>query len=241
MPIRKGDGTTLAPKGYQEIRLGDGTVLYSDGGGLVNRWQFSEGSGSAVADSEGSDDGTITDATWTSGTWIGDNALDFNGSSAKVDTPATTPSRDLALYATVSFDTSKSDSEHINTFGNPSGDSDTYRSLEFDGSGNVRMGIRNDATNFDTVSTSITTGTHRIVGYVDTVNEELGIAVDGTLQNTTATRSSVSASNVGEHGIGYRRNDNFGYFNGIIDEPMVQNAVPTSQELTDDFDRQPWS
>lgn len=29
MPIRMGDGTAVVPNGFQEVRLGDGTVLYS--------------------------------------------------------------------------------------------------------------------------------------------------------------------------------------------------------------------
>lgn len=35
MPIRKGDGVSLAPKGFQEVRKGDGTVIYSAGGVTV--------------------------------------------------------------------------------------------------------------------------------------------------------------------------------------------------------------
>lgn len=36
MPIRKGDGTALAPKGFQEVRKGDGTILYSGGPTLID-------------------------------------------------------------------------------------------------------------------------------------------------------------------------------------------------------------
>lgn len=37
MPIRYGDGTGLHPRGFQEVRLGDGTVLYRSG--LVDSWE----------------------------------------------------------------------------------------------------------------------------------------------------------------------------------------------------------
>lgn len=49
--------------------------------GLVHRWAFDEGSGSTAADSVGTADGSITDATWQSGAGAGDYYLYFNGSS----------------------------------------------------------------------------------------------------------------------------------------------------------------
>lgn len=41
MPIRRGDGTGLTPNGYQEVRLGDGSVLWSGGPAetIVDSWE----------------------------------------------------------------------------------------------------------------------------------------------------------------------------------------------------------
>jgi hypothetical protein len=49
----------------------------------VSHWKFDEGAGSIAYDSAGSNDGTITEATWTTG--IFDGALDFDGSNDYVN------------------------------------------------------------------------------------------------------------------------------------------------------------
>lgn len=49
---------------------------------LVHRWVMDEGTGSTVADNEGTADGTINgNVAWVSGSWAGDFALDSPGNS----------------------------------------------------------------------------------------------------------------------------------------------------------------
>ncbi|MDP3900648.1 MAG: hypothetical protein Q8Q23_06255, partial [bacterium] len=48
--------------------------------GLQAHWTFDEGSGVTAGDSAGSNTGTISGATWTSGK-IGSSALSFDGTS----------------------------------------------------------------------------------------------------------------------------------------------------------------
>jgi hypothetical protein len=94
-PIRKGDGTGVAPKGIAEVRKGDGTVLYSavsdipDSG--IARYTFDDDdtSGSTAVDVWGSNDGTISGATTgVSGanqTYTTNEAYSFDGTDDYVD------------------------------------------------------------------------------------------------------------------------------------------------------------
>lgn len=50
MPIHKGDGTVVVPTGFREVRLGDGTVLYSDGSGPTTQTQIESGIHTATND-----------------------------------------------------------------------------------------------------------------------------------------------------------------------------------------------
>jgi hypothetical protein len=61
----------------------DDIKVTSTSSSLVSHWQFDEGTGSAAFDSWGSNDGTITGASWVNGL-IGD-ALDFDGSGDYVN------------------------------------------------------------------------------------------------------------------------------------------------------------
>jgi len=96
--IRKGDGTTVAPKGIAEVRKGDGTVIYSSEPAIPDsgdhQWYIDEGSGTTLNDSVGSVSATINGATWQSESgpvggqylsldgiddnWITDSSVDAN-------------------------------------------------------------------------------------------------------------------------------------------------------------------
>ncbi|HWN69188.1 MAG TPA: hypothetical protein VNM90_16225, partial [Haliangium sp.] len=65
--------------------LGIGTVWGGTEDGLVAHYNFSEGSGATLHDSTTNQfDGPIVTASWVTGPVYG-NALDFNGSSGRVD------------------------------------------------------------------------------------------------------------------------------------------------------------
>lgn len=68
-PIRRGDGTGLDPKGYTEIRKGDGAVLWSaipDSGG-THQWNWTAGSDTTVSDQIGNLDLNFTGLDWNTG------------------------------------------------------------------------------------------------------------------------------------------------------------------------------
>jgi hypothetical protein len=53
---------------------------------LRHRWTYDEGSGTAIADSIGSANGSINGASWVTGDWAGNTALDGDGSNDDVET-----------------------------------------------------------------------------------------------------------------------------------------------------------
>jgi len=85
------DGTdvstiTIDGQDVSEITA-DGDVVYTaipDSGGS-HQWDTDEGSGTTLADSIGSLDGTINGPTWTSGVGTGNAYLDYNGTGDTVD------------------------------------------------------------------------------------------------------------------------------------------------------------
>lgn len=94
MPIRRGDGTVINPKGYSEVRKGDGTILWSaESGppapvGTPYIWYpIDEGSGTLVADNVGTHDATNNGAAWTEdANRIGGWWLNGNGTSDYIET-----------------------------------------------------------------------------------------------------------------------------------------------------------
>jgi len=69
--------------GGSGIMYFDDIKVTSTSSSLVSHWKFDEGTGSTASDSWGSNDGTITDATWVNGLLGG--ALDFDGSGDYVN------------------------------------------------------------------------------------------------------------------------------------------------------------
>jgi hypothetical protein len=79
MPIWKGDGTGLAPKGFAEVRKGDGTVLWESVSIPPNGVAYYDFAGDAT-DSWSNNDATVNGATYlSSGGPQNDGAYSFDG------------------------------------------------------------------------------------------------------------------------------------------------------------------
>jgi len=254
MPINTPDGTQVS-----EIILPDGssaTRVFDPNGNRVfeaaipdsglpqteHRWVLDEGSGTTWRDAVGSADATANFENWVSGDWIGGYKSNLDGTDDKADTPITPPSGSMWLSATVDFDSTKSYFEVLQGTNPAGGINAGERIIQFTDSGDVEFltapvdGVRYRP------STNITTGRHRVVGYVDMSNNEVGIAVDGTIQDTVATSGEAFDQLVDNiHGIGYSRDGDLNYYNGGLDDVGVGSNAPSSTDIQNDYDSQPWS
>lgn len=100
MPVRRGNETELINPhrgdgtGFAEIRRGDGTVLWSAGTALpepiVTQYEFEDDSDTGTAtDSVGSNDVSISGASYTTTSKVGSYALSFDGSDDEVNSQST--------------------------------------------------------------------------------------------------------------------------------------------------------
>jgi len=92
-PIRKGDGTAVAPKGVSQVRTGDGRIFF-DGAAipdseadqkLAHRWLLDDVNGT-VEDSEDDADGTNNGVTSVDGDYAGDSAGEGDGNDNYIET-----------------------------------------------------------------------------------------------------------------------------------------------------------
>jgi hypothetical protein len=158
-----------------------------------------------------------------------------------VDTTATSPSGSLTLLLTIDFSSDITSNQRLHNYDNGSSG---QRFLRFGDSGTPReieAFAANDSGSFESTAYQLPSqGRFRVGLVLDTGASELRIAVDGSVQSTTAISGSFSDTS-GNHSLGYNRNGTSEYFGGSIDEPLTANEAYTSTQLSDDYDRQPWS
>jgi len=239
-PINLPDGSQVSeivlPDGStaSEVLAPDGSTVFSAiPDSAVNRWPFDEGSGTTVADSIGSNDGTLNDGNWVSGTWIGDFALEFVDSNDYVSFP-TVPEIDVTQDFGFSITLETPDVTQ-------SGGSGSV--LEHTNNGQFRMTvtseeIRADMDGNDPKSTSINNDTkYRLFFIWDSTNTESNLYVNDS--EATGTNGPTSSGTTGFRLAEFTSGDND--LSGILDEPMVYGPTVNRQTVTDDHNRQPWS
>jgi len=251
-------GATIDGTDVQEITV-DGQTVFSATppipSSAIHHWKIDEGSGTTVADSVGSADGTINGATWDTGTYVGGAYLDFDGSNDDVDTTTlgnfgsnmfsefavaltfkTTQNEGVFLSAGTQFNSYFA--VHIgsaNLTGNIDGSIGFF--LADDSGNQSRAGTDstfNDGTNHRVVVQKASNGNaNDFEFFVDTNSESF------TVQGNDI--SSDNFSNLGANlKFGDRGDDNSRY-DGLLDDVIITDSKLSSSEIQDDFDRQPWS
>lgn len=215
--------------------LTNAEVERSDSAGLVGhdlarssaagRWAFDNGSGSTAYDHVGSNDGTITGATWTSG--VSGKALDFDGSSDTVDLPESASldlsgTTDATVAAWVNPDTAATaNGQRIVAIG-------STVVIGITASGEY-FGYAHDGSSFNQVNgPSVTTGAwqHVAVTY-DGANVRLYVngKLEGTTPATGNLRTYTGNNAIGSRGDGARELD------GQIDDPRVYSEALTPGQV----------
>jgi hypothetical protein len=209
------------------------TVSNTASPGLVAAFGFNEGSGSTVLDSSGtSNNGTITNATWTAAGKFG-AALSFNGTSSWVTVPDA-PSLDLTNGMT------------LEAWVNPSALSGWRTALLKESSGNLAYAMyANDNTPNPAVTVRIGTGDSSAVGTsalpLNTWTHlaatydgaQLRLYVNGVQAGSRAQTGNMAVSTgplrVGGNAVWTE------FFAGLIDEVRVYNRALSAAEIQADM------
>lgn len=205
----------------------------------IHRYKLDEGSGTTATDSIGSLDATLnTDNVWTSGTWVGDNAVSMDGTDDNGDignVSAVEGETEVWIAATINVtDASLSSGQNAFYQGDSSSGTDNIGINVFEG--NVRFLVDADSTIY--LGTSISSNTtYRVLGRYDGSNQEIWI--NGTKANSTSQSGGVN-STTAPLSIGSRAGED-SYYEGIIDDCVIGVGTISDQEIQDDYDRQPWS
>lgn len=212
-------------------------------GSAVNRWPIKDGSGTTIKDVIGSDDGTFDgNPQWKSvADAIQDYELSFDGNDG-VDTPADSPSGSCTLLVTINFDGDVTTMQRLHSY-MPSSGTTGIRNLRFNNSGTnlLEFEVGDDSGNVsDVTHTLSSTGRYRVAAILDAGVPELKLAVNGSVKSTEQISGGFTTQ-VSSHSLGYLRRGNSEYYAHNLDEPMTGNEAYSSQQLTDDYNRQPWS
>ncbi len=201
--------------------------------GAVAYWKFDETSGSTAADSIGSNDGTVYNATWTASGKSG-YALSFDGTGDYVEVPNSAPLNiteevtvELWFKPAVTYNSSLSDYV-ILLERQWSANIDSYF-VTINGDGKLHMGSMGG--NIQSTQASWTAGTwYHIVGtYRDVSGTYSGeLYVNGVAQSLSVNSYDNMAGGTQKIGIG--GSDRHINYNGLIDEVLVYNTTLTSSQ-----------
>ena len=200
--------------------------------GLVAAYAFNEGTGTTVSDSSGNgNNGTITNATWTTSGKYSD-ALVFNGTSALVTIPDA-----ASLHLTTGMT--------LEAWVNPSTVTSAWRDVIYKGNDNYWLEATSDSgskpaagatlgsSDVDTLGTAaLATSTWTFL--TETYNgSALDLYVNGTLVSSLAQTGNILTSTnplqIGGDSI-YGQ-----YFQGMIDEVRVYNVALTAVQIQSDM------
>lgn len=202
-----------------------------------NHWPMDEGTGSTIADVIGGADASITgDPVWVSGDYTGGVALDWDGvddfASATVDVSA---ENEWMLSTTIETNTTERGEIHWwdedDSFGIVGLDTN-----QSSGKATWSVGDGSSVNSVETTTTITDGEKHRISsGVIE--NDQVFIAVDGTIEDST------SFGTVGPIASDFYFSSNRNIpreYDGISDNPIIYTDASQST-IDDDFALQTWS
>lgn len=226
-PIRKGDGTTLAPKGIAEIRKGDGTVLYSGSAGVpasgISRWEFEDDSDTSTAiDSWGSNALTINGASYDTTAQVGSSSLVFDGVDDYLVNSSYSRTEDFSLAVWIKSDTTSptsfsawfSSNDGSTTSGTFQLDYDSNNEMRFNGDSNGIFGAATTSWVLTTITYDSSSST--VTGYLDDT-QQFDITASAQLDDLI---------------FGRNRSSTFRHFGGNIDDPRLYSKPLSSTEVS---------
>jgi len=251
---------SAADRPYLRVQTGNGVKAFdTSASGIpdsaIYRWKFSAGSGSTATDSIGSADGTINGATWVSGTYVDGEALSGDGTDDYVNVGqlpdfSSITGGNFAIAYTVDDFTSGTGNFGLNT--TDGGEAVQVRHGNTGPSGAPELYLQ-DSSDGSTLFEYATSGPlddgnkHRVI-----VNKNGNTAGDIEFYDNTTQLSTTNITDGGFSSTGSFTNDFFllgASQDGSLDSPMgatlddiiIFSDSLISQQIQDDYDRQPWS
>jgi hypothetical protein len=224
-----------------EVIAPDGSTVFSAiPDSAIHQWPFSQGSGSTAYDDIGSNDGSITGATWQSDSYAeGGYELSFDGTD------------DYVAMSVISELDYNSDWSVCITVG-PSGPQNSATFVGFTkNGGDYRFCVGQNSGETGVTTTNPNTHNYSL-GYEPTSKYRLGVGwdssntswvmyVDGTQEGSSGWSSRVETTgNADEFTVGSRPGGDRNW-SGVADNPVVYNKLLSSSEFQQDYDAQPWS
>ena len=201
---------------------------------VVHQWPMDEGSGSTVADNIGDADLTISQAEWGTDTdYVGEHYLDFDqGDSEQIDSNQTNVGDTGCVVATVWLDNIVSGENRMFTHNDTNGDNRIYLMVEEE---EWAWGLAASIDQKTGVSPSTNTN------YRFGLNWDEGsyqVFVDGSVIDSGSYSGTLSDTTSGEWVFG----EEFGQpLDGRLDNVIFSEEPFSSDEITSDYDSQPWS
>lgn len=204
-------------------------------------WPMDEGSGTTIADNVSTADGTLTGAGWVTGTWMGDSAVSFDGVDDYATATVGSQAHSLLTVAcTVEASSWPAELDQILDAEVHPSTGALGRFFRNNNGSNIQFAVH-DGGGFVSTATSglpAVDTKHRFVGVFDGTN----VILYHNASQVGSTASTNSAINDWFfNGMGARPNDQIRFFNGRIDDVILDSTAYTAQQVQDDYARQPWT
>jgi hypothetical protein len=202
----------------------------------IGHWTHSEGSGTELADSIGTNPGAINGASWASGTWVDGYALDYGGGSHDVTFDADSNigvGQDFSVGLTIQTGSDVSGDQRL--WSNVNGFSNRV-AFQIN-SGELRASIWNGST-WDNAAASgpvSTNMTYRIFYIVSSGSGTLYLNNSEQTGSSTANAGSDTGMILGQQTGGGSA------FGGLTDDLLIMHQPEDASTVASDYDRQPWS
>jgi hypothetical protein len=234
----------------RNVSVGASVIPYS----AIHQWKLDDVETGTATDSVGSADGSVTGVSSVSGDYVGGSAGSGDGSDDYIDVGnlgSFGGNMDTDFAVLFTYETT--DQNSIFTAVDNVNDSTRLQVNSGRGIADGAIGFRlqdstGDAISIATDSTSLADGTRRRIGFNKTGNSasDLEIYINGSSVNVSV-REDQAFSNPTDFDTGlalFARNLDGtirDYIDAVMDNVIITDDSLSSQEFTDDYNRQPWS
>jgi len=262
-PINLPDGSQVSeivlPDGStaSEVLAPDGSTVFGNAipDSAIHRWKFDTLGDGTAEDSVGTADGTVNGVSPVVGNWVGGEAGDGDGTNDFITSSAATKTfgSEISTGASVAFTVQRASAPSSNEFLMGSFDSSGSSAYPFffTTQSALEWTVTDDNGNFQSVNADWTPlfdgNPHRVVIRQSGLGgSNVDIFYDGSSQSTTVRNDDIatSVSDLAYEWYNFARNNNGsagGFSDVILDDVILFDAELSNSEITDDYNRQPWS